>query len=71
MIWKAISYNWKSTLVFLEATPKATHKFHKNRNPITKTSIRADDYRDQVLIPVVAPAFQEYMPVNNLSRMWS
>jgi transposase len=43
MVWGAISYNWKSPLIFLEGTGKK--------------GVRAQDYLEQVLEPVVAPAF--------------
>ncbi|RPA71118.1 hypothetical protein BJ508DRAFT_218412 [Ascobolus immersus RN42] len=58
MIWGAISYNWKSQLIFLDKTTKDTGKVHKNGKLVTRTSIGPVDYRDQVLIPVVAPAFK-------------
>jgi hypothetical protein len=43
MVWGAISYNWKSPLIF----------FGRYRD-------QASDYLEQVLEPVVAPAFQGY-----------
>ena len=43
MVWGAISYNWKSPLVFLEGTGKK--------------GVGGQDYYDQVLEPVVGPAF--------------
>jgi len=43
MVWGAISYNWKSPLVFLEGTGKR--------------GVCADDYLEQVLDPIVGPAF--------------
>jgi hypothetical protein len=44
MVWGAISYNWKSPLIFLDGTGKR--------------GVQAPDYLEQVLRPVVAPAFQ-------------
>jgi len=43
-VWGAISYNMKSELVFL--------------NPAGKKGITCNDYLEQVLKPVVGPAFQ-------------
>ena len=43
MVWGAISYDWKSPLVFLEGTGKK--------------GVQALDYYNQVLVPVVGPAF--------------
>jgi transposase len=43
MVWGAISYNWKSPLIFLEGTGKR--------------GVCADDYLEQVLDPFVGPAF--------------
>ena len=43
MVWAAISYNSKSPLIFLEGTGKK--------------GVQALDYYDQVLVPVVGPAF--------------
>jgi transposase len=43
MVWGAISYDWKSPLVFLEGTG-------------TK-GVTAIDYYEQILEPIVAPAF--------------
>lgn len=43
MIWAAISYNWKSPLVFLVGTGKR--------------GVVANDYFEQVLKPIVGPAF--------------
>ena len=44
MIWGAISYDWKFPLVFLRGTGE--------------NGVRALDYYEQVLEPIVAPAFQ-------------
>ena len=43
MVWGAISYNWKSDLIFLEGTGAK--------------GVTARDYIEQVLEPVVAPTF--------------
>jgi hypothetical protein len=43
MVWGAISYNWKSPLVFLQGTGKK--------------GVQALDYYEQVLEPIVGPAF--------------
>ena len=43
MIWAAISYNWKSPLVFIEGKHGG--------------GMQAIDYLEQALLPVVAPAF--------------
>ena len=43
MVWGAISYDWKSPLVFLEGTGKS--------------GVQALDYYNQVLEPIVGPAF--------------
>ena len=43
-VWGAISYNWKSELVFLKTTGKK--------------GITCNDYLEQVLKPVVGPASQ-------------
>lgn len=53
MIWGGISFGWKSELVFMEATEKASRG---GKDPVKK-SIAAADYRDRVLIPIVGPAF--------------
>lgn len=42
-VWDAISQNWKSPLVFLRGTGKK--------------GVTAKDYQEQVLEPVVSPAF--------------
>jgi hypothetical protein len=44
MVWGAISYNWKSPLVFLEGTGAR--------------GVQALDYYNQVLEPIVGPAFK-------------
>jgi hypothetical protein len=41
MVWGAISYNWKSPLIFLDGTEKR--------------GVQASDYLEQVLEPVVRP----------------
>jgi len=47
MVWGAISYNWKSPLVFLDGTgPKG---------------VIVKDYLHQVLEPIVAPAFMDLL----------
>jgi transposase len=46
-VWGAISYNWKSELVFLK--------------PTGKRGITASDYQHQVLEPIVGPAFNNYL----------
>ena len=43
-VWRAMIYNWKSELVFLK--------------PTGKKGITCNDYLEQVLKPVVGPAFQ-------------
>ena len=43
-VWSAMIYNWKSELVFLK--------------PTGKKGITCNDYLEQVLKPVVGPAFQ-------------
>jgi hypothetical protein len=44
MVWGGISYSWKSPLIFSDGTGKR--------------GVRASDYLEQVLEPVVAPAFR-------------
>ena len=49
IVWGAIGWNWKSPLVFLEKAPG-------NRGITSRV------YRDQVLIPVVFPLFDDLGP---------
>ncbi|KAG0633452.1 hypothetical protein HOY80DRAFT_1005992 [Tuber brumale] len=42
-VWRAISQSWKSELVFMEGT--------------RKRGITASDYLEQVLMPLIGPAF--------------
>jgi hypothetical protein len=44
MVWGAISYNWKSPLIFLDSRGKR--------------GVQVSDYLEQALEPVVALAFQ-------------
>jgi hypothetical protein len=46
IVWGAISYNWKSPLIFLDGTGKR--------------GVQVSDYLDQVLGPMVAPAFRGF-----------
>ena len=72
MIWGAISYNWKSPLVFLVGPPKPKKTRKTKAGPSstapqddsitstevnTSSNIASKHYGEQVLTPIVGPAF--------------